>query len=111
MSRVSNTRVRERFLKLAEVHGREALAEHIALALGWNDDGRGRRQEPHQYRRGVYVQLGLAENRDGDTLDTIPGHRARQIHDELDRVEAGGPLEREKIRVNQPPRETSRAVA
>jgi hypothetical protein len=112
MSRtISNERVRERFLALAEVHGREGLAEHIALCLGWNDDGRGRRQEPHQYRRGVYVQLGILENRESQLLDRIPAHRARQIHAELDRIEAGGPLEREKLVVSKPTHVAARAIA
>lgn len=102
-SSVSNKGVRSRFELLADRHGRELLAEHVALRLGWFLDSQGRRQEPHQYRRGVFVALGLWENRHGFKADTIPADREREIHEILDAVEGGGRLTREEAKPIGPP--------
>jgi hypothetical protein len=99
---ISNALLHERFERLAVGCGRNALAEHLGLRLGWQVDGNGRHQEPYQYRRGVLVQLGLMENRNQEVLDEIAAPRAARIHAELDRVEQGAPLEREQLVVAKP---------
>lgn len=84
------TNLRQRFEALAVTHGRELLAEHVAAALGWDTDEDGSHRPSRVARRGVFVMLGLEEDRHGQVAETIQSRRAARVHEVLDWVEGGG---------------------